>query len=137
MRRWPWIVPVFVLGWLAGTFAVAYATVEWRAADSGAVEEMQDRIDELAAEVAKGKPGPPGPEGPLGPAGPPGAITNADDFVRLDGRSRLRRPSRSGYTSIDLSDLQSCLYELDGAIDDLKWGRYVSSVISCSAVVGR
>ena len=136
MRRWLWVVPVFVLGWLAATFGVSFATVEWQAADSGAVEEVQERIDELAAEVAKGKPGPPRPEGPPGPVGPAGTIMNADDFVRLDGRGRPSRPSRSGYSSIDLSELQRCLDDLEDAIDDLEDGGYVSNVISCSAVVG-
>lgn len=138
--RWL-LVPAFLIGFLAGSFGVSFATVEWRAPDESTVQDMQRQVDDLAVEVAKGKPGPPGPlgsEGPQGsqgvkglkgdtgpagltgptgpqglpgPQGPPGTVTNIDQFVQNDILSLK--------STLDLDDLQNCLNDLNRAIDKI------------------
>lgn len=115
------------------------ASLPWNGSpDESTVQDLQQQVDDLAIEVAKGKAGPPGPEGPEGPKGPPGpmgpqgeqgpqgsrgpqgppglqgppgTITNFNDFVQKDILSLK--------SSLDLDDLQDCLNDLQNAIDEI------------------
>lgn len=81
--RWLW-TPAFLLVWAAATFGISFATVEWRAPEQESIDDLQQRIDELAVEIEEtvqapegprgpqGATGPEGPEGPPGPQGPQG-----------------------------------------------------------------
>ena len=138
MRRWLWTIPVFALGWMAATFGVAVATVEWRAADADELQDAEERLAELTdrletlkrgpegpegpagllgpagpqgAQGVQGPPGPNGPAGPPGPQGPAGSITNANGFVK---KSPLSLQS-----TLNLNNLEDCLGDLDRAIDQI------------------
>lgn len=156
--RWLWI-PAFLLGWVAGSFGVSFATVEWQAADESAVDALQQQVDEMAVEMAKGKPGPKGPAGPPGPAGqagksgpagpigpegplgpqgvqgPPGPVANVDQFVQKT------MPSLN--LTLDLDNLQRCLDDLqrimgriDGALADLYVYGQMSTPVSIVSLFG-
>ena len=138
MRKWLWIIPVFALCWMAATFGVAVATVEWRAADADEFQDAEKRLAELTDRLEtlkRGPEGPEGPTGPLGPAGPQGAqgvqgppgpngsagppgpqgpagsITNANGFVK--------KGPLSLQSSLDLTRLDGCLGDLESVIDQI------------------
>lgn len=88
---------------------------------------------DVGAQGAAGPPGPMGAAGPRGPQGLAGQITNADEFVRLG--------SYSYYSTLNVSSLDSCLYDIVSAIDDidrvLTYGYGFVSSVSCFGVASR
>ncbi len=112
MRRWLWIA-AFFLGWLVGTAGLSFATVEWRAPDEGAVQDLDQRLDALATQVAKGKPGPTGPQGPPGSIGPPGPQGEEGPPGPLGppGPEDLDPPFFSLSLEQDVGHLRDCLRE--------------------------
>ena len=134
LPRWLWI-PAFLLGWLAGSFGISFATVEWQAPDESTVQDLQRQVDDLAVQVAKGKPGPPSPEGPLGPKGPPGPTGVRGEPgpagpVGPGGppgpqgppgtvANAVQKDILSLKSTLDLDDLQNCLNDIQRAIDKI------------------
>ncbi len=122
--RWFWL-PAFFLGWLAGSFGVSFATVEWQAADESAVRNLEEQVDELALEVAKGKPGPLGPEGPTGPDGPRGPKGPKGDQGSLGPPGLQGPPGPSGPagpagTSVDVSLLEFHMGEVFDCLEEFR-----------------